>query len=141
MCWYVLVCTNLDLGSKMVQTRLEPAIFCILFICFIAALRENRHQRVQTPNTEYVTAEKFVYIDLPADVTCRLMSDVGAQAPQRSPPPAMTLQALASTWISKACEAGLGGPGVEAHSSPIEENWNSLQLGSERWPVAVQLTL
>jgi hypothetical protein len=27
MCWYVLVYTNLDLGSKMVQNRFEPAIF------------------------------------------------------------------------------------------------------------------
>jgi hypothetical protein len=44
MCWYVLACTNLDLDSKMVQTRFEPAIFCILVVCFTAALREYRHQ-------------------------------------------------------------------------------------------------
>ncbi len=65
-----------------------------------------------------------------------------AQAQQRPPPPAMTSQARASTWISKACEAGLGGPDVVAHSESgsIEEHWNNLQLDSERWPVAVQLT-
>ncbi len=33
------------------------------------------------------------------------------------------------------------GSDVAAHSGPIEEHWNSLLLDSERWPVAVQLTL
>jgi hypothetical protein len=44
MCSYILACTNLDQSSKMVQTRFEPAIFCILLICMTAALREYRHQ-------------------------------------------------------------------------------------------------
>ena len=85
-----------------------------------------------------------MYIDLHAYVTCPVLpADVGrpAQAPQ--PPPAMTSPARASTWIStgKACKAGLGGPDVKAHSGSIEEHWNSMQLESERWPIAVQLTL
>ena len=81
-----------------------------------------------------------MYIDLHADVTCRLMLDVLRRP---TPPPAMTSQARASTLIStgKACKAGLGGPDVKAHSGSIEEHWNSMQLESERWPIAVQLTL
>ena len=85
-----------------------------------------------------------MYIDLHADVTCRLMLDV-LRRPSSAPPspPAMTSQARASTLIStgKACKAGLGGPDVKAHSGSIEEHWNSMQLESERWPIAVQLTL
>jgi hypothetical protein len=81
-----------------------------------------------------------MYIDLHADVTCRLMLDVLRRPSSAPPPPAMTSPARASTWISKACKAGLGGPDVAAHSGSIEEHWNSLQLESERWPVAVQLT-
>ncbi len=52
MCWYVPACTNLDLGSKMVQTRFEPAIFCILFVCFTAALLEYRQQTPDMVHTE-----------------------------------------------------------------------------------------
>ena len=72
-----------------------------------------------------------MYIDLHADVTCRLMLDV-LRRPRSAPPPppAMTSPARASTWIStgKACKAGLGGPDVKAHSCSIEEHWNSMQL-------------
>ena len=82
-----------------------------------------------------------MYIHLHADVTCRLMLDVLRRPRSAHPPPAMPSPARAFTWISKACaEAGLGGPDVAAHSCSIEEHWNSLQLESERWPVAVQLT-
>ncbi len=36
--WYVLSHTNFILGSKKVQNRFKPVIFCIIFTCLTAAL-------------------------------------------------------------------------------------------------------
>ncbi len=41
---YILVYTYPDLSSRMVQTRFESEIVCILFACKTAALQEYRHQ-------------------------------------------------------------------------------------------------
>ncbi len=41
---FVLVCTNKDLVSKMLKTRFERAIFCMILACFTAALQEYRNQ-------------------------------------------------------------------------------------------------
>ncbi len=52
--WYIPVHTYADLGSKNVQTRFEPEIFCIIFL-----MHSHCTARVQTPNTGYVTSKMF----------------------------------------------------------------------------------
>jgi hypothetical protein len=79
--YYWLVCTSTVFiwSSKKVQTKLEPVIFCILFVCLAAALlqgcRHCRHHVLDMKHTEISSWCPCTFCSCACQLTWLLMTD------------------------------------------------------------------